>query len=166
MNSDLTVEMPREIVSASTTAQTGELHFKADSVSSTTDTTFYIFYNGVADDYASTSEYGSQNVWTNDYYMVHHLNEGASVVDDHYKDSTQNNLHGTLYDADTDTADESAGRVGNALNFNGDSDQILIQGFSAPATGTVSVWLKRDEVGVADIVYGAGSNYELSLIHI
>ena len=39
-------ELPRELVAASSTAETGELHFKADSISSTTATTFRIYYNG------------------------------------------------------------------------------------------------------------------------
>jgi len=72
-------ELPRELVFASSTAQTGELHFKADSISSTTDTVFKIWYNGTTTgDYATTSTYGAQNVWT-DYNVVWHMNAAAQV---------------------------------------------------------------------------------------
>ena len=62
-NSDGLTEMPREVVDVNTGAQTGELHFRADSLSSSSPTSFYIYYgNSGASDYAVTATYGRNNV--------------------------------------------------------------------------------------------------------
>lgn len=42
--SDGEAELPREVVSVDTSGETGELHFKADSLSSSAGTDFYIYY--------------------------------------------------------------------------------------------------------------------------
>lgn len=73
--SDGTTELPREIVSSS------EMHFKGD-LSSSVDTVFVIDYDGLRSDYATNATYGAENVWTNDYAGVWHLNSiSGSVVD-------------------------------------------------------------------------------------
>lgn len=64
---DGTTELPREIVSKD------EMHFKADSISSTVDTVFVIDINEARADYATNSTYGAENVWTNGYVAVWHL---------------------------------------------------------------------------------------------
>jgi hypothetical protein len=90
------VELAREMVSASTTAMTGELHFKADSISATTDTTFKVWYNGSAGDYSTDATYGAQNVWTNDFVAVWHLGEDLL-------DSTGNGFTATASGTPTST---------------------------------------------------------------
>ncbi len=82
-------EMPIELVSItdSGTTGTGELHFKADSLSSLVDTIFYIYYgNASATGYATTNTYGAENVWT-DYYAVFHLNENVNTASGGYANS-------------------------------------------------------------------------------
>ncbi len=93
MTDDLTTELPREVVSIDTTTDTGELYFKADSISGTVDTVFRIYYNGVTPGYASSDDYGAYNVWTNQFALVSH---------DGVTDSTVYNTTGT--------------RVGNAAS--------------------------------------------------
>ncbi len=141
-NNGLT-EVPFEIVSIDTGGQTGELHFKAPSLSTSTNSTFYLYYgNSSASGYASTTAYGSRNVWTNSFLAVWHLGDGDSTAAGFYKDSTGNGYNGTLTDADGDTV-VATGRVGGALDFNGDADLINFGGDSlAPNNFTISLWAK------------------------
>ena len=78
--SDGTTECAREIVSIDTTGETGEIHFKAPSLSSSSDTIFYLYYasQSFAADYAVTDTYGRNAVWSDgNYLFVAHLNSGT-----------------------------------------------------------------------------------------
>jgi len=87
VESDETTETAFELVSYDAGTDSGELHFLADSISGSTDTTFYIYYgNAGASCYAVTATYGRNNVWTG-YYRVSH--DGGAT------DSTGNDVGGT-----------------------------------------------------------------------
>ncbi len=74
------VRLPIEIVSVSTTNKTGEVFFKADLLENSTSTDFYLYYgSSTASQPASTTTYGSRNVWSNEYAAVWHL--GSSLTD-------------------------------------------------------------------------------------
>jgi hypothetical protein len=107
--SDGNTETAFELVSISTSTQRGELHFLADSLSSSATTTFYLYYgNSGASPYAATATYGRNNVW-NQYTSVWHMQEGS----------------GTRNDSDVDTNDLTAiatpasttGKIGVAQNI-------------------------------------------------
>lgn len=102
--SDGTTECPREIVFYDAANDKGELHFKANSLSSTSDTDFYIYYgNANASDYATDATYGAENVWTN-YKVVYH---GSSTSD---SSSNKNDLSSkTIGYSTTSSVDLSAG---------------------------------------------------------
>ena len=105
--SDGTTECPREIVFYDAANDKGELHFKANSLSSTTDTDFYIYYgNASASDYATDATYGAENVWDSNFKIVHHLKDSttSSVLD-----STSNSLDGTKISAGNPA--ETAGKT-------------------------------------------------------
>lgn len=92
--SDGTTEVPREIAACDTVSKTGELYFKASSLSSAVDNVFYIYYgNLAAGNYPDTDTYGAQNVWTNNFAAVWHLEELAG--DSTMTDSTANANNGT-----------------------------------------------------------------------
>jgi hypothetical protein len=94
---DGVTEVPREVVSLSTSTPSGELHFRATNVSSTTDTTFYIYYgNATAVDYSATSTFGARNVWSNGYVLVNHMRDINST-------STRNSA-GTIDGVKTNTS--------------------------------------------------------------
>ncbi len=147
--SDGVTEIPYELVSINTTTDTGELHFKAPTLSSTTDTTFYVYYgNGSASGYAANATYGSRNVWTNDYVAVYHLKETGSTAVDVYKDSTRNQYHaqgGAGVAANVPTA-TSSGYIGIGQSFDGAGDLItnnLTAGAMSLASATpktISAW--------------------------
>lgn len=140
-------ELPRELVFASSTLQIGELHFKADSISSSTDTTFKIWYNGsTAGDYATTSTYGAQNVWTNGYVGVWHMQEDPTGT---VYDSTANGRDGTSAGSMT-SGDLVSGAVGSAINFDGLNDTINTGLFSMTlADISTEMWVRPDTLGDA-----------------
>ena len=142
-----TSEVPREVVFASTTLMTGELHFRADSVSSSATTTFYIYYgNSGASDYASTTLYGSRNVWTNGYDYVHHYHEDPSVSAPQMRDSTVNENHGTVSGGGVDSGDSVAGKLGNAIDFANGLDYIT-NNSSDSQSYTYTAWIETDSGG-------------------
>lgn len=79
VESDDTTETAFELVSFATTTKSGELHFMADALATTSTSTFYIYYgNATATAYAVTDTYGRNNVWTQ-YNAIYHLNESSGT---------------------------------------------------------------------------------------
>lgn len=102
-----TTKLTRELVDIDTVAETGELWFKAPFITSNADTEFYIYYNNSA-----ASETNSTNVWSNNYRMVHHLNE-SNGSDPLFNDSTSNANNPNNNGLDPD--DVLAAIVGNGI---------------------------------------------------
>lgn len=126
--SDGTTELPREVVAISTSGSTGELHFKADSLSSTIDTDFYIYYgNSSATEPASNATYGSENVWSSAFKLVTHL-------ETNFTDSTSLNNNG-INNGTTDIAGKLSGRgrqfaSGNYIDFGNNTSLDITNGMS------------------------------------
>ncbi len=113
--SDGVTEIPREVVSVNTTSSTGEVYFKASSISSATDTIFYIYYgNASATEPVASSTYGAQNVWTNGYVGVWHLQSTS------WLDSTSNSYNGIGYN----NVSTTSGPLGNAVVSDGGTKYI------------------------------------------
>lgn len=122
--SDGTTELAREVVSISTSASTGELWFKADSISS--GAYFYVYYgNFAASEPTASSTYGSQNVWDSSFNGVWHAKEATGA---NWSDSTSSGNTGTNNNVTTTT-----GKIGSAGSFNG-SSSYLSGGNSWPTT--------------------------------
>lgn len=172
-------ELPRELVFASSTAQTGELHFKADSISSTTDTVFKIWYNGnTAGDYATNATYGAENVWTNDFVAVYHMQEDPSGGAGAVLDSTANGLDGTG-GTNMVSGDLVAGKLGGkAYNFDNSSNSYINLGsdplldnlgINSTSNGmSVCTWYEHDSFAATwpslmDKGTGGGNGPSLSL---
>ena len=146
--SDGTTECPREIVFYDAANDKGELHFKANSLSSTTDTDFYIYYgNASASDYAIDATYGAENVWTN-YFAVYHLQ--ASMLD-----STTN---------DNDLTDggssDATGKIGKGRSLSGDYLKTT-NSLDLSDTQKVSItfWLNKTNNTGTQLLYEFGPNY-------
>lgn len=125
--SDGTTELPREIVTIDTGAGTGEMHVKFDgTLSSSSDTTIRIWYNGTDTEPSASATYGSENVWS-DYTIVLHMQEDPnSDASNAILDSTSNAHHGTTSGTMT-SADQIAGALsGNGLDFDGSNDNIVV----------------------------------------
>lgn len=175
--SDEITEVPREVVFYNSGTDTGELHFKASSISSSATTTFYIYYgNAGASDYAIDATYGAENVWTA-YLGVWHLHQGNSTTTNAFVDSTSNDFDATLTDANGSVG-TGTGKLGadtNLPDFPGQISDAMSTNVSVGAlpdgtdTRTISFWFSSDETSTALtaplIRYStngsAGQNYKL-----
>lgn len=138
VESDELTETPFEMVSFSTSSQKCELHFLADSLSTTSSSTFYIYYgNPAAQTYAVGATYGRNAVWAS-YNHVWHLGDAV--------DSKGAAANGT----DTGVT-YSAGSVGNEAVFGG-SQQIQVASGVVDNANTTSFsitgWVKTAVAGV------------------
>jgi len=138
---DGTTQLAREVVSIDTTAETGELHVKfSGTLSSSSNTTIRIWYNGSDSEPAADSTYGSENVWS-DYEFVSHDGGGADSTGNHSPSA-----NGGI------TANGVTGQIGNATDFDGTDDNFDITNTSVNTgdTGedlTVSLWFNGSNVG-------------------
>jgi hypothetical protein len=105
-----TTEWAREIVSVN------EMHFKVPSISATT--VSYIDWDGERSDYAIDATYGAENVWTNNYVAVWHLEEDPTGSSPQMQDSTANANHGTTVGTFS-SSDSIVGTIGEGLKFDG-----------------------------------------------
>jgi hypothetical protein len=143
--SDGTTECAREVVFYDSATDTGELHFKANSLSSSSNTDFYIYYgNSSATEPASDSTYGSENVWDSNYKMVLHLQETSGEP----KDSSGNTSPSYEGNLPTDVAS----KIGKGQTF-GDTDYVEIADNSNIdcTSQTISFWLKAHNLGTSGI---------------
>lgn len=138
-NSSGTGLLAMEVVAIDKPAHTGELWFKADSISDGSD--YYIYCgNSSAVEPAPSSTYGSQHVWddggSNYFKGVWHLASGTSAID-----STLNGNNSIdFYTPPTATP----GQIDGASNFYGGGLT-----FSGPASAdkqTISFWMRGTNV--------------------
>jgi hypothetical protein len=138
-SSDGETELPREVVSIDTTNKKGELHFKASSLSSTSNTDFYIYYgNSGASDYAVDATYGRNAVWS-DYHRVYHL-------ENNFTDAS-GNLNGTNY-----SSTDIAGKLGKGRDFSGgtSNQMVVIGAINKTSNFSIQVWVNPDVVNEDD----------------
>jgi len=112
---------------------TGELvaWVRIPELSSTTDTTIYMYYGNVA---ASNQE-NATGVWDSNFLAVHHLEETSGT---HY-DSTSNNNDGTPYGS---LDQDATGQIDGADYFDGSDDHLrLPQVFSSETEFTMEAWI-------------------------
>lgn len=105
-----TTEIPFEIVSLDTAAETCEIWAKVPTVSYNTDTDFYMWYgDATLTPYAATDTYGSQNVWSSGYKAVYPFQETGGTRYD--STANANNL------TDVNTVLSGTGKIGNGADF-------------------------------------------------
>lgn len=136
--SDGQTEVPREVVSYTAASDTGELWFKG-TLSSSTDTDFYIYYgNADATEPAVDSTYGRNNVWSA-YNSVFHLQESSGSA----TNSVGSN-NGTFAGDLPDVA--RAGKIGKAQDFDGSGDKVTTTNYIQVGSQdfTISAWMYPD----------------------
>lgn len=136
--SDGTTELAREVVAIDTTAKTGELHVKfSGTLSSSSDTTIRIYYNGTDTEPAVTATYGRNAVWS-DYALVCHNEDDPSGSAPQMTDSTGNN-DGTSTGSMA-SGDLVAGQMEQGIDFDGTDDLIDHgSGSDFDITGDISI---------------------------
>ena len=122
--------LSREIVAIDKSAKTGEMHFKADSLSGTSDTTFSISVGGTV-----LTNNQNTNTWSNGYVGVWHLGENGGNHDDSTSTGKDGTRQGNTYEAN--------GKLGATQSFDGNNDYIEIGslGIGGDALLTVSAWV-------------------------
>jgi hypothetical protein len=165
---DGVTEVPHELVAVNTGGETGELHFKAGSISDTVNTTFYIYHdNPNVTGYSATDTYGAENVWGSNFIAVYHMEEAAAGrgTADLYQDSTNND-----YDADDEL--NSAGKTGQLgqgqeIDAQGDASEYLLMPsdiVNGETQLTFSYWVNSSEGNSQALINGgASSDYLVSL---
>jgi hypothetical protein len=150
-------EVPREIVSCDTGTDTGEMWFKAPLLSGSTDMPFYIAYgNPAATDYTATEAYGRNNVWSNGFAAVWHLEQDPSTGAPQVTDSTGLSNNGTSQGTMT-SGDLVAANIGKGWDLDGSNDYMsTASSYSNPQTFTISAWFKTS--GSAKKIIGFESN--------
>ena len=152
--SDGVTELPREVVAIDTGAETGELHFEANSLSSTVPTDFYIYYgNAAASEPARSSTYGKDNVWANGYVGAWHLEESPANATAGHDDSTGNPNDGTPQNfGGAGSTTNATGKIGGADDLDGVDDYINV-GSDAVLDDlgplTISAWIMPDTYGAS-----------------
>lgn len=140
--SDSITELPREIVSIDTGTQEGEIYFQADSLSSSSDTVFYIYYdNPLANDYAVSGTYGRNAVWSNGYAAVYHMEEDPGGSAPQYIDSTGNSAGTAVNMA---SGNQVTGIAGNAAEVDGVNESIQTDFNQSMLDSTWSIFLDAD----------------------
>lgn len=103
---------------------------------SNTDSIYMYFDNPDA-----TSAEDADAVWSNNYAAVYHMNNNPAGSAPQIIDSTSNNRHGTTAGT-MNSGDLVAGKLGNAVEFDGSNDRIELPTgvFSSLTQGTVEAW--------------------------
>jgi hypothetical protein len=104
-------------------------------ISSTEDTTLYLYYDGVQDDNTTYVGYAgdiaAQNVWNSDFSAVYTMAQDPSGGAGCIIDSTVNENHGTSQGSMT-SEDLIDGAIGKAIKFDGSDDCIVTNFTSYP----------------------------------
>ncbi|MBL0716803.1 MAG: hypothetical protein JJV89_02030 [Desulfosarcina sp.] len=115
------------------------VHIKLPSVSSSTDTDFYLYYDSSHADnttYIGDADGGTvaQNVWDSNFGLVHHMNQDPSGGSAAIKDSTSNNNDSTSVGTML-TGDLVSSKFGKGIDFDS-SDDVLTNSTPHPGGDT------------------------------
>ena len=117
-----------------------EIMVKLNSISSSVDTVFYMYY-GDSDGVYSKDGYNPEDVWDSDFLGVWHCNDDHNNL---ANDSTSNDNDLTLVNTPTVTA---SGISGSCLTFEASNSEYMYHNTlldTFPATCTYEVWVKED----------------------
>ena len=123
-------------------------HVKVTSISSSSDTDIYYYYDNDASD--NTSQIGAidstagGNVWDSSYKFVCHMVDATTST---VLDSTSNNNDGAKKGANEPV--EAAGQVGQAQDFDGTDDYISPGAITVGDNGTIELWMSNDDLAQA-----------------
>jgi hypothetical protein len=133
-SSDGTTLLKYEIERWNKTAGKAEIWVKLPSVSSGSNTTFYIYYGNAG---ASDAQ-DPTNVWDSSFMLVHHLEEPSGTVTDSTSHGNNGNYSGTARDVE--------GKIDGADGFDGVNDYVFIPHSNSLDFGTgsftISLWVK------------------------
>ena len=138
-----------EIERWNTSAEQAWLWVNVPSISNTTDTDLYLYYDSSQPDNTSyVGDKGSlaaQSVWDPSFKGVWHLNEDPSGAAPQMADSTLNAHNGTAYGSMT-SGNQFLGQIDGSLNLDGTNDyiQTTSNDLQTLENFTLNVWFKVD----------------------
>lgn len=147
--SDGTTEVKAEIVRWDHSARKVWIKFKATSISSTSDTIFYLYYDKTHADNTNigdVTETAAQDVYDNNHLSVYNLEQDPSGSAPQMLDSTSNNNDGTSNGTMT-SGDLVDGQIGKGIEFDGVDDDLQLSDntiWDGATTLTISSWIKYD----------------------
>lgn len=151
------VQIPCDIISFDTSGETAEINILVPSVSASANTTVYCYYStsGTSSQPAASHAYGAENAYRSTNKMTLTLNEDPTVSAPQFIDRTSNSYDATSNGSQI-SGDSVAGKVGNALNFDGTDDYLTTNvGAALKAVGTgdycVLGWINRTTTNRDDV---------------
>ncbi len=136
------VEFTRDNNPASGTCQ---IWVGIPSISSSVDTTIYIWWGAAAEtEPLASATYGSEAVWDSTYDGVYHCEDNPATSD--LLDSTDNDNHMT-FEAGMDGTNVDSGKIGNAIDIKGgQSEYAFVNTASVPKAFpySMSMWGKPE----------------------
>ena len=139
-----------------------EVWVKVPMISSTADTTLYLYYDSAQDDnlyIGDTNSLASKNVWNSSYKAVYHMSQDPAGSTPLILDSAGYN-NGIFYGSMTHE-DLVDGQVGRAIAFDGADDYIGLGTWFNYQTFSIGIWVNpgTTQVQYADIIdnYHTGS---------
>lgn len=159
VKNDGRTRLPREIVFLG--SGEGGLYFKADSLSATSNTDFYIYY-GNSDDMGKERV---SDVWTNNFINVHHLEESGGQEYNRFIDSSPKAIHGRG-DGSSGTAPTVIdGKIGKAQQLTPGQAQVITlpysYNFDFPdgVNFSMSAWVNINDGSRNNAIIGTGNPY-------
>jgi len=158
-SSDGETEIPFERVSFAVAAgaATGIFWVLSDLATSPA-TDIYVYYGNAAAADASAPT----SVWAGTCKGAYHFSESYGTGADNYKDSSAGAHHGTLTDADADSA-QGTGKVGKCVDLNGDADYLAVADHADHDPGgamTAEIWVNVPARGDWASVMGHASDQD------
>lgn len=145
VEADEVTETAFELVAINSGGTAGELHFMADNLSTTSTSTFYLYYgNPAASAYAVTDTYGRNNVWSG-HRAVYHLEDLTQDSSGNAYALTNNNSVGTTtgtigYAADFGSSNTNKNLTASQLGLAVGDERtfsVMVNISTAPASGEV-----------------------------
>ena len=142
-DSGLTTELAREVVSCDTTGETGEMHVKVSSL--TTSSVIYLTIDGTSADYAVTDTYGRDAVWS-DYISVYHFEGSAGTAGKVENATGDTSLNATENASPTSTTGK-LGSTDGGYDFTGSTVGVTVADDAAMEVADVTTqsWLKTTD---------------------
>jgi prepilin-type N-terminal cleavage/methylation domain-containing protein len=141
-----------------------EIWVKVPFVSGSVNTSIWVWYDKPgATQPLPDDPGGAYEVWDSNYVLVHHLDDNPGGIAPQAIDATGNGNNGTSLGG-MNSSDLVGGRIGRAIDFDGNNDYIRIPAAGATVTGkaiTMEGWMYlRRATGDANLME-RGSNYAL-----
>jgi hypothetical protein len=159
---DEVTEVPRELVSINTGTSTGELYFRADNLSNSTTTDFYIYFgNASATNPAKNATFGAYNVWNSIYRIVYHFNEytpaGNIATGTNFINSASNGFSASVLGTPAITS-LNDGPIGKSLDVDGTNYYLTVADPTDLTEYTFSTYIKPTTTNGAITVKNSGTD--------